>query len=174
MPGSWREAQAPVAELLAGAFEMLPFTRKRLLWLTGADDEPLRRRFGDHPNIILNKEDWQIDRLMVASNLVITKGTRGTLRELAALGIPSLSISHGLNWPDDVVASHISSNTFLDAREMDCDALSKCIPQRLVEGEPEPSDWPKGIQAAASRIAYHIDMLPKQVTQGQPFALPNS
>ncbi|MGH9353064.1 MAG: hypothetical protein ACRD2G_13045 [Terriglobia bacterium] len=172
MPGSWREAQAPVADLVVGAFDRLPFTRKCLVWLTGPDYEVLRHRCGSRDDIILKKEDWQIDRLMVASDLAITRGTRTTLRELSALGIPSISLSHGLNWPDDVVASRIPSNTFLNAVETNCEALCNWIQKTLADAGPEAkeSEWPAGIQGAVARLADHVERIRGQAggSTGEP------
>lgn len=158
MPGSWTEEQAPICDLLAGAFDALPLPTKRLVWIAGRDYELISRRFAGRPEVAVKQEDWHIGRLMVASDLVITKTTRSTIRELGALGIPSISLSHGLNWPDDVVANSISSNTALDARNADKETLARAIAERIAgsKSEPRSSDWPDGISKAAAVIARYV------------------
>lgn len=156
MPGSWTEEQAPIGELLAGAFELLQFPSKHLVWLAGRDYDAVSRRFAGYAEITVKMEDRQIDRLMAASDLAVTKVTRSTIRELSALGIPSISLSHSLNWPDDVVANNISSNSCLDARNLNAETLAAKITERLRDAAPRIPDWPDGISKAAGLIGHYV------------------
>jgi len=160
LPGSFTEAQAPLTELLVAAFDRLACNSKHLICIAGRDYEVVSQRFLCRKDITVRKEDWQLDRLIVASNLAITKGTRTTLQELYTLGIPSISISYGLNWIDDVLANRIPSNTPLDARSIDSEALASCMAQCLARAETGQRDRvslvPNGMHNAAARIAHYI------------------
>ena len=90
-PGNWPEAQVPVAQLLIAAWDSLPYPAKRLIWLAGRDYRMLRARFEGRPDISVTEEDWQIDRLFAASDLLVTKANRLTVYEAASLGLPSIS-----------------------------------------------------------------------------------
>lgn len=164
-PGGWAtEEREPIAELLMPAFDALKSPRKRLVWLAGTDYELLNERFGGRPDVLVKERDWQIDRLMVASDMAITKANRVTLRELAALGIPSISISHGHNRIDDALIERLETNTPLDARTAHPRMLATAMREALnrarygvpgeLDGAPPRSD---GARLAAQRIAHHID-----------------
>jgi hypothetical protein len=158
MPGSWRESYDPIADILINAFDGLNYEPKRLVWLAGDDHDLLASRFAARSDVIIKQHDWQIDRLMVASDLVITKSNRVTLRELNALGIPSISLSHATNWPDDVVAAQISTNLLLDVKGLDGAALSAHIVEKLRDSLPScESPWPPGVSHASLRLKLHID-----------------
>jgi hypothetical protein len=157
LPGSWREGETPIADVVIGAFIALPIARKRLVWVAGRDLEVLSAKFGGSHDVTFVKADWQIDRLIVASDLVISKATRSTLWEVSSLGVPSISLSHGANYPDDVVASRIASNTLLEANKLDCGTLVRSISEKLDGAKPEIPNYSDGVLGAASRIAYHLD-----------------
>lgn len=129
MPGSWTEARAPLAERLFEAYDRLR-GEKHLVWLAGADAKIL-----SHPGVTVKESDWQIDRLMVASDLVITKCNRMTVRELAALGIRTLSVSYGLNPPDEVAIAGIRSNTTIRRQDL----TSRVLRRALERPEPSPT-----------------------------------
>jgi hypothetical protein len=61
--------------------------------------------------------------ILIASDLIITKGNRNTLFESHALGRPSISISFGLNPIDDYRVLRIPSNTALRARGLTAHSL---------------------------------------------------
>jgi hypothetical protein len=92
-PGSWTEAMAPLVEPMIAAFDGAKLAGKHLIWLAGQDAEPIRRLTRKRPDITVLEREWQIDRLMVASDLATTKTNRMTVRELAFLGIRTLSIT---------------------------------------------------------------------------------
>lgn len=97
----------------------------------------------------------------MASDVVITKGTRKTLYQVAALGAPSVSISAGLNWPDDVVAAHIPLNTLVFRDTLSPDRLAELIREKISQGwlgEKSLPQW-HGVTAAAEIIAGEVDAL---------------
>jgi UDP-N-acetylglucosamine:LPS N-acetylglucosamine transferase len=135
MPGGWAtEEREPIYDTVMPVFDALKIPRKLLVWIAGADYELLTRRLAKRADVIVKERDWQIDRLMVASDLAITKGKRGTLRELYSLGIPSISISHGLNPFDDVLIERFHTNTALDARTLTHKMLATSILEALRDG----------------------------------------
>jgi len=69
----------------------------RLILLAGPLFEEYLERFKTNDKVIVKSYDWEIDRLMAASDLVITKGTFTTSWELVFLGVPSISIPDGDN-----------------------------------------------------------------------------
>src|ERR1035438_8260313 len=158
-PGGYEEARVPMADLLVAAWNALPHPSKRLIWLAWRDHESLRARFSGQPDILVLKEDWAIDRLMVASDLVITKGNRTTVCEAASLGVPSISISVGVNWPDDVAIARVRSNSALHARDVDAAALAQLMAERIAGGwTPEGElPWWDGVSGAVRAIAGHVE-----------------
>jgi UDP-N-acetylglucosamine:LPS N-acetylglucosamine transferase len=158
-PGAWAESQMPFADLLATAWNSLEPLPRLLIWLAGGDYESLTARFKERADIRILKEDWKIDRLMVASDVLITKANRMTVYEAAAIGLPSISISSFVNWPDDVAVARVSSNTPVLRDTMTPDALAKLIVERK-NSRPLPArELSGGVAGAAARIAYHIERL---------------
>lgn len=157
-PGNWPEAQVPMADLLTAAWDALPYPSKRLTWLAWRDYERLRSRFDGRPDITIIKEDWQIDRLIVTSDLVITKANRLTVYEAASFGVPSISISNGANWPDDVAVQRVRSNSALHVRAIAPDALARLMIDKIAGGWLPENALPKwnGVEGAARRIAAHV------------------
>ncbi len=97
LPGSWTEARVPAADLILEAFGRIRAPEKRLIWLAGADCRLIQEKAREDEEVIVKTQDWKIDRLMVASDVAVAKSNRKTLIELAALGVPAVSISHGSN-----------------------------------------------------------------------------
>ena len=160
-PGGYSESHVPMADLLVSAWNALPHPSKRLIWLAWRDCDSLRARFSDQPDILVLKEDWAIDRLMVASDLVITKGNRTTVYEAASLGVPSISISAGVNWPDDVAIARVRSNSALRARDVNAAALAQLMVERIAGGWTPDGELPKwdGVGGAARAIAGHVERI---------------
>ena len=163
LPGSGTEQRAPIFNLVLAAFGVIGRQPKRLIWIAGEDHELLAEKTKERPEIIVNKQDWQMDRLMVASDLAITKTNRKALKELAALGIPSISLSYGLNEIDDAVAAKMPTNLTLRADSIDGPGLARHIAEILANGsqapvaaQPAPGGR-NGRVAAAERIAGMID-----------------
>jgi UDP-N-acetylglucosamine:LPS N-acetylglucosamine transferase len=160
LPGNWfTEARAPIFDLVMPAFRSLKFKAKRLVWIAGLDHQMLLAHTRNCPDVIVREEEWEIDRWMVASDLAITKGTRKTSMELAALGIPSISLSHGLNQIDDLRVNHIRTNTHLKVSETKASDLADHI-SRILRASPgrQHAVLPtaSGLTAAVLRIAAHV------------------
>jgi UDP-N-acetylglucosamine:LPS N-acetylglucosamine transferase len=138
---------------------MLPYAAKRLVWLAGNDYENLASRCSERPDITILRVDWRIDRLFAACDLVITKANRTTVFEAASLGIPSISLSTGANWPDEVAISGIRSNVMLNARFITPENLAKHISEGVRSGRRPTNSLPQwsGIEAAAERISRAIE-----------------
>lgn len=165
LPGSWTEEKAPIFDLVLAAFDLIPDRSKTLIWIAGEDHATLENRTRDRTGIVIQKQEWQMDRLMVATDAAITKATRITSMELAALGIPSISLSHGLNRIDDIRIEHIPSNTALQAKDVDAGTLANAIastlhsPQRPPVPASEVSDGTEGRTLAAERLAWHVERI---------------
>jgi predicted glycosyltransferase len=112
-PGSWTESAAPLAARLFAAVQ-----GAQVIWLAGSDAEAVRRMVGDRPDVTVLEREWRIDRLMVACDLAVTKTNRMTVRELAALGIRTLSVTYGLNPPDEQSIAGLRTNTTISVEEL--------------------------------------------------------
>jgi hypothetical protein len=163
LPGSWfTEARAPIADLVLDAFRLLPFSEKVLVWMAGADEELLKSLAHNLPGIIIKDCDINIDRWMVACNLAITKGTRKTAIELEYLNVPSVSLSHCLNEPDDLRIAHIQSNTSLNVRGLNPEMLASRLLDRLRrEIAPPPPEKYNGVSVTARHIADRVTDIAK-------------
>jgi UDP-N-acetylglucosamine:LPS N-acetylglucosamine transferase len=179
LPGSWTEKKAPILSLVLAAFDLLPERSKTLVWIAGEDYGILEKHVHGKAGIVLKQNDWQMDRLMAASNVAITKATRQTSMELAALGIPSISLSHGLNRIDDIRVKHIPTNTALQAGEVTADQLAATIADILKSrdnvrdattntgGEANTGATPAGGRVlAAQRLAWHVERIASQPKTG--------
>ena len=165
LPGEWAtEESEPIAHMLIPAFEGLQSPGKIMVWIAGQDCEVLRRRFGDRPDTIITENDSELDRLIVASDFAITKGNRTIVKELAALGIPSISISHGRRPVDDVCVRRIGSNRFLEASLLSPAELLVCMRDCLARADELRQTAPSsslysgaGLAVVARRVAEHIN-----------------
>ena len=110
LPGSWREQELPILDLVLNAFDLLENDPKHMIWMAGEDCALIQGRTASRENVIVQGYDPEIDRVMVAADVAITKSTRKTLFELSLLGVPSISISSGLNPVDDLRAARFSGN----------------------------------------------------------------
>jgi UDP:flavonoid glycosyltransferase YjiC (YdhE family) len=159
IPGSWAtEERAPVFELVIPAFRGLPYGRKKLIWVAGRDIEKLAARTGGVEDITLIGEFSPIEKLMVASDLVVTKGNRGTTIELASLGVPAVSLSFGLNVIDEMITWRIPTNTALNARGVDAECLRDAIHGAMAADDsiaylPSAEYAPGGAMRAAAELA---------------------
>jgi len=133
-PGSWTEAMAPIADRLLAAFDGAKLRAKHLLWLAGQDAGLIRRRVKGRNNVTVIDVDWRIDRLMVACDMAITKSTRTTVRELASLGIRTLSVDSGVNPVDTESIAALRSNRTIGVEQL----TARAIERRLREPKPAP------------------------------------
>ncbi len=99
---------------------------------------------------------------MHLASVAITKATRKTSFELSALGIPSISISHGLNPIDDARIAHLRTNIALRAREVTPEVLSGYIcaalaqPERGARSMESPA---AGRRAVLDRLCHHVSRI---------------
>lgn len=174
LPGNWAtEAREPVYDLLMPAFQRLEAPKKNLIWIAGADQEMLAEKTNDIPGVLIREKDWRMDRLMVASDLAITKTNRKTSMELAALGIPSISLSNGSNPVNVQRLEHIPTNRGLVVEEIDSEGLRLAIEASLSGGREAAgradSDIPlqDGRIAAAERLALHIERVKSRASDAE-------
>jgi hypothetical protein len=160
-PGNWPEAQVPMAQLLADAWDALACAPRLLIWLAGRDHQMLRACFEGRSDIEIVEEDWQIDRLFAASDLLITKANRLTVYEAASLGVPSISISSGVNWPDDAAVARVRSNTAIHLRGLAPGALAQLMAEKITGGWVPEAALPRwdGISGASRIIARHVQQI---------------
>ena len=172
MQGSSPESWVPILDSVVSAFTLLKIKDKHLIWLAGDDYAAIQNRLKERPDITVKDVDWQIDRLMVASDLVITKATYNTTIELTALGIPSIAIL-GKN-PlqsrlDEVFLKRNPKTAILKAGDLSSRRLGVCMRRSLSlsrwrwqeafegskVGPASAADWPSsnGIEGAAKAIA---------------------
>lgn len=132
MPGGWAtEERAPIADFLLAAFRILSFSCKHLFWVAGTDVNNILRAAASVAHVTVLERIWPPEQLKVASDVVITKGNRGTTLEAAQLGIPSVSLSHGLNPIEDVIIPRIQSNLPLRVKGLSSDYLQNAFVIRV-------------------------------------------
>lgn len=158
LPGSWTEAVAPIFDLVVGATRLLGDPAPHLLWLAGEDAPDLAERCEALDRVRVEETSWKIDRLMVASDLAVTKANRNTVVELDHLGIPSISLTHHLNPMDDRSVAGIPTTRCLDAATIGPERLAACMRSILAGGDPgsdptrSPTRSSPGAAAAAAAI----------------------
>jgi hypothetical protein len=155
LPGSYAtEARAPIADLVLRSFDLLDRTSKRLLWVAASDTEALRAKTDSRDDVLVMEREWQIDRLMVASDVAITKANRKTVIELESLGIPSVALSAGLNPIDDARARSCEGVTFRLISETDAELLVSDL-ERAMDRRPVAVEKPHP-ERGATIVARHI------------------
>jgi hypothetical protein len=135
--GGWAtEEKAPVAHIVFPMFKNLNGSGNVLYWVTSDDDPRLSAKAENLPGVLFIPYRTTIDQLMVASDLIISKGTRGTTIDAAHLGTPSISLSYGLNPIDDLLIGRIRSNLALNAYAVDAAVLEAAV--RKIVSVPFP------------------------------------
>jgi hypothetical protein len=128
IPGAWAtEGRSPIAQTILTAFRQLPSSDKVLFWLTKIDHEAISQLSAGLPNVRVVKECNAVEQIMVASDVVITKGNRGTIMDAASLGVPSISLSYGTNPIDEALVARIRSNKAFNANATDATMLCAYI-----------------------------------------------
>jgi hypothetical protein len=123
-PGSWREANTPILDPVIEAFDALDYPEKILVWLAGADCEHVKARLAGRSDSRVLEYDWQIDRLMVASNAAITKTNRKAVFELQYLQVATVAISFELNPADDRAAAALPNVSRVRGKGLNGDFLA--------------------------------------------------
>lgn len=156
------EARAPLFDVAFGAFRLMSAPQKQMLWITGNPDyDALTERTLGRDNISIIKPLRDFTTVLMASDLVITKGNRTPLMECEILGVPSISISSGQNPVDDLRIARIPTNTALRLRGLNAETLRNHI-ERSLSGK---SQWPtrtdrdvlRGGRLTAQRLYSHIE-----------------
>jgi predicted glycosyltransferase len=128
LPGRFNtEARAPIADPVLQAFDQLSLPAKHLIWVAGDDAPTLRARTANRPDITVLDFDPQIDRIMVAADVAITKATRKTTLELESLGIPQIALSSGVNHIDDHRATRVAGLRLLKTESLTPAGLARQI-----------------------------------------------
>jgi uncharacterized protein (TIGR00661 family) len=171
-PGGRARNRNRLLEVSVEAFKELNRKDMKMILLTGELREEYEKKFADEDRIIIKDYDWKIDRLMVASDLVICKGTFSTTWELAYLGVPSISIAD-INNPIDQI--HINrmdkyNLTFrIDPRRLNKSVLLENM-KKVFDSRGKKTDiskacrkimYGRGQREAAREINYFISRILK-------------
>jgi hypothetical protein len=164
IPGAWAtEEKSPIAQIVLPAFRQLVFTEKHLLWLTTADYDNIGKQAAGIPQVRAVRDCPAVEQVMVASDVIITKGNRGTIIDAASLGVPSISLSSGANPIDDILVARIRSNRALNVKAIDAASLRGFIEELAaipVAQRAEPLGWHiQGGAKAAKVLLDEIDRL---------------
>jgi hypothetical protein len=139
-PGRRIESVAPLSMVLQQAFDSLEAPcSKLLLWDRDSDSD--------------------FDRIMAASDLAVTKGNRNIVLELAAMGVPAISVSHGLNFIDDIRTAPLPNNRTVSYADLDAAQLARLMREMIAKGaagEIQPVLFQDGARLAAERLANWI------------------
>jgi len=153
------EQQSPLFDLVTGAIDMLCAGAVAVWVLPTHEQAAIQARIASRSDIVFMKPHLNIEKTMVASDVVITKGTRKTSLELNALGIQSISISHGLNPVDDYRVSQIKTNIALRAKGLTPGTLNARLLEVMREKPSNTTvsrNHAKGKHAAVSAIQRHL------------------
>ncbi len=131
--GASKEAESPISDVVLSAFYRLPHPKKLLTWVASSEYDNISTRLAGLAAVEVIKYFRPIEKLLSAADLVITKGTRGITYDCAAVGAPSLSISHGKNSADDLIVPRVRNNIALNAAALDADVLAHYIMQERRE-----------------------------------------
>lgn len=153
--GSATEKDSPLLDLAITAFRQLPQPQKRLIWLSAKDHAEASARFKGIPGCEALRFVDPVERLLGAADVILTKGTRGATLDAAAVGVPSISISHGRNPVDDLLVPRIRTNVALVAKAVDADALAYHLQASSQRRSAPASDGAEG-HDAVDATARHI------------------
>ena len=166
LQGSFPEKQAPIADPVIAAFDALKNPGKHLIWVADQDYAALHARLSERRDVTVKQTDWQLDRLMVASDLVITKATYNIELELMVLGVPSIAIlKEEANPFGRRFINRNPAATILQFERLSWRQLARCI-RRTLASTPRSSASTdlvrtQGIvgaaKAIASCLADHVD-----------------
>ncbi len=171
-PGGRHKDRNRLLEVTIEVFKELQGKNLKLILLTGELYEEFLGRFAGDDSIIVKDYDWKIDRLMVASDLVICKGTFMTMWELAYLGVPSISIPDLSNPVDQVNVYRMDEHNLtrrMDPRKLNKSVLLEEVRKQFnsnVRSEEILENirkllYGKGQQEAAEEINYFVNRIQK-------------
>lgn len=165
IPGAWaNETRAPIAQTVLQAYRQLATSDKVLLWLcTAKDHESLSQLAAGLPNVRVIQDCAAVENVIVASDVVIAKGNRGTIMDAASLGVPSISLSGGMNRIDEILVARIRSNVALEVHAVDAAMLVTCIERQHAsrgKDRPEPLNLHvRGGEEAARTLVREVQRL---------------
>lgn len=165
--GAWPEKLAPIYEPVLTAFLALERPSKRLFWLAGQDLQLLQQRTAGIAGVEVIEYCSPVERLIVPCDLVITKGTHGITLDAASLGVPSISLSPGLNPIDEILIPRIHNNVALMASAVDGATLLEYIERVTSIPSAQRFVWQgiherRGAEVAAERIVETLQALTVQ------------
>ena len=102
----------------------------------------LVERTKEMPSVHIRHEDPQADRLMATTDVAVTKGNRNIVLELAALGVPSETVTSGLNRVDDIRTARAAKNVTVRVHEVDDTELGNCLNERWSFGHSAQAPAP--------------------------------
>jgi UDP:flavonoid glycosyltransferase YjiC (YdhE family) len=149
--------------LTLNAFHELPVPAKAFLLIGGAVEELLGT---DHQieKIITVESHPHPEAMMIVSDVAITTGSYAIGAELMALGVPSISLSGGLNQIDDFFAKRRRNNRFLYYKEATSAQLAEIIVDAVRTGPAEP-ETACLLGTGAARVAEYIVQHLSQVSE---------
>jgi predicted glycosyltransferase len=165
-PGSWREEDTPLLETVLSAFDSLDARPKRLLWLAGADFDLVQSRLAPREDARVMEWSGEIDRLMVACDVAITKTNRKAVYELHYLKVPTIAVSWSLNPADDTAVSALLEDGILDGDNLSGGRLVTAIRHALSQ---PPGTLDRLTYCTANRCAQLInEALERAVFKSRP------
>jgi predicted glycosyltransferase len=149
LPGTGVE-QWGTAKIVFQAFKELRRTNSRVIWVGGEHQDEISHLAAGIANVTVIPETGEPDGLMVAADVAVTTGSYNINKELAALGVPSITLSNGRNANDDLFARSTAGNVFLWSADTDGATLATHI-DRLLDSAPREPHSPllTGRNAAA-------------------------
>lgn len=159
--GAWTEEIAPICDTVLSAFLAARHASKHLYWLAGKDLDLLQKRTAGIAGVEVIEYCTPVERLIVPCDVVITKGTHQITLDAASLGVPSISLSPGLNPIDDALVPRIHNNIALKANAVDGAVLLEYIDLVTSATAARPLVWTgspprRGAQLAAEKIVETI------------------
>jgi UDP-N-acetylglucosamine:LPS N-acetylglucosamine transferase len=159
--GASSEQQAPIVDLIIAAFHRISFRKKRLVWLASNEYDLIFSKLSGVAGVDIVKFIHPVERLLSASDIIITKGTRGITLDARSVGIPSISLSSGRNPIDDTLVPRIHSNLSLVAAAVDGDILAMYI-QKLAGNQDNAVKSIENNNQSVQRVSEAlIDMIRK-------------
>jgi uncharacterized protein (TIGR00661 family) len=167
-PGGGHQVRSKFLEISLEAFKELDGDNLKFIILAGELCEEFIQKYGTDNRIIIKDFDWQMDRLMVASDLVICKGSFSITWELAYLGIPSISIPDVSNPIDQIHVNRMDKRKLtlrIDPRKFNKNVLIENI-REFFDSKCNNTDIAKvckevifgrGQREAAEEINYFIN-----------------
>ena len=134
LPGSPSEAREPILDLVVEGYKRMTYKPDCLMWIAGRDVRLVSERLRVLENVVVLESTPQIDIIIQASDVIITKGTYNTTREIAAFGHRSISLSHERNWVDDYFASLAPRNISLAAGRTSAEHLASQMDALVTTG----------------------------------------